>query len=65
MSEGMFVEFAHLLRPALQENERKKLPGATHLVPDIRDQVLLLCACFVFEGATLCNQLLVRQLSQR
>ena len=29
MSEGKFVKFAHLLHPALQKNERYKIPGAT------------------------------------
>ena len=35
MSEGKFVKFAHLLRPAFQQNERQKIRGTTYLVPDI------------------------------
>ena len=36
MSEGKFEKFDHWLRPALQKNERKKIPATTYLVPDIR-----------------------------
>ena len=36
-----------------------KVPGTTYLVPDNEYQVLLLCTCFVFQGATFCGQLVV------
>ena len=65
MSEAKFEKSAHLLRPALQKNERKKISIYVYTWYLTYEHQVLLCTCFVFQGATFCGQLLVRELSQR
>ena len=56
---GEVREVRHLLRLALQKNERSK-NLVLHTWYLIYEHQVLLCTCFVFEGTTFIGQLLAR-----
>ena len=65
MSEGNFVTSLTCYAQLSKRTSAKRylVLHTWHLIYEY--QVLLLCTCFVFQGATFCDQLLVRERSRR